>query len=150
MYLPFTRLRSRGRVENTRLQFTVAWLVRVAFLAISGVLLAQPADNAVNRSQAARTKPQVIYHLPSSKNAAALHSQAKGQNLAVDEGPASPQISRENPNASAPQVRPEASAPPPQQHQIKTSKPSSNRSVRPQSVKAKGQGSSRPNKARKK
>jgi hypothetical protein len=140
-------------MKNRGFQFRSAWLVRAALLAVSGAVLAQPAEKTANKPAAARTKPQVIYHLPSSSDSAAtLHSQAKGQNNSPPaEGPSvPPQISRGGPSASASPGRQEAATPTPKEQRIKRSKPPSNRSARPQSSKTKGHVNSPPNKAQKK
>jgi hypothetical protein len=121
-----------------------ASFVGVALLALDPAGFAQPTD----KPAAPRTKAQVIYHLPaSSANAAALHSQDKAQNsnpAAEGSPPATPQISHENPapSASAIPKRPESVAASPQQRQIKRTKESPNRSVRPQPAKTKGPGNS--------
>ena len=73
-----------------------------------------PAKTDANSSssQSARSKPQVIYHLPrSSTYSATLHSQAKTQNnlLPVDgQMPTSLQLSRSAANAEALEARQEA------------------------------------------
>jgi lipoprotein-anchoring transpeptidase ErfK/SrfK len=123
-------------MKNPGFQFRVAWLVLAAMLAVGGAGLAQPTEKAGNKS-AARTKPQVIYHLPSSSNyAATLHSQAKGQN--------------NNPPAEGPTPgRQETATPTPPGNVIKRSK-ASNRPARPPSLKSNGPGNSPANKARKK
>ena len=124
-----------------------AWLLGVAFLALTGTILAQPPETGPNKTPAARTKPQVIYHLPPKSNyAATLHSQAKGQNndLPIDSGmPASLQMSRANANAAAAQVQPEAATPPLRESSGKPLKLQSKRSFHSKpSVKAKGRGNS--------
>ena len=135
-------------MKNPRLHFKLSWLAWAALLVCGGAVLAQPSDPGANKKPVARTKPQVIYHLPPSSNyAATLHSQAKGQNndLPVDASmPISLQMSRANANAAAAQARQEAVAPPPQEHQIRRTRVPSNRSARPQSVKPKGPVQSRP------
>jgi hypothetical protein len=129
-------------------------LIFAASLALTGVVCAQPADQAPNKKPVARTKPQVIYHLPPSSNyAATLHSQAKAQNndLPIDgEMPTSLQISRANANAAAAQARQEAATPAPQKPQVARPKDPSHRSVRSQSVKAKGPARPHGNKSHKK
>jgi hypothetical protein len=130
-------------------------LIFAASLALTGAVCAQPSDQAPNKKPAARTKPQVIYHLPPSSNyAATLHSQAKSQNndLSIDSDmPTSLQISRANANAAAAQARQEAATPPPQeQPQVTRPKGPSHRSVRSQSSKAKGPARPHGNKSHKK
>jgi hypothetical protein len=153
MLYSFTRLRSRGRMETPGFQLRFACIIRAVPLAFCGAVLAQPIEKVADKSPKARTKPQVIYHLPSSSNyAATLHSQAKGQNNnpPAEGPPAPPQISRDTANAGTAQGRPETATPPSQEHRIQRSKPPSNRSARPQSVKTDGEGNSRPNKSHKK
>jgi hypothetical protein len=126
------------------------WLLWVALLALTGTVLAQPPETTANKTPAARTKPQVIYHLPPKSNyAATLHSQAKGQNndLPIDSSmPTSLQMSRANANAAAAQAQQDAATAPPNEPSGKSLKLQSKRSVhsRP-SVKAKGRGSSHGN-----
>jgi len=124
-----------------------AWLLWVALLALTGTVLAQPPETGPNKTPAARTKPQVIYHLPPSSNyAATLHSQAKGQNndLPIDSSmPTSLQMSRANANAAAAQAQPEAATPPLKEPSGKLPKLQSKRSFHSKpSVKAKGRGNS--------
>jgi hypothetical protein len=140
-------------MEIPGFQARFAWLVRAALLAFSGAVLAQATEKSADKSSKERTKPQVIYHLPSSSNyAATLHSQAKSQNNKPPaEGPQAPsQISDDNANTGTAQGQQQAAIPPPQEQRIKQSKAPSTRSARPQSLKTKAQGNSRPNKSHKK
>jgi hypothetical protein len=141
-------------MKDPGFQPILARLIFAASLALTGAICAQPADQAANKKPVARTKPQVIYHLPSSRNySATLHSQAKPQNndLPIDSDmPTSLQISRANANAAAAQARQEAATPPPQEQQITRPKGPSHRSVRSQSVKAKGPARPHGNKSHKK
>jgi hypothetical protein len=137
----------RGRMKDPGFQNTPAWLLWVALLALTGTVLAQPPETGPNKTPAARTKPQVIYHLPPSSNyAATLHSQAKGQNndLPIDSSmPASVQMSRANANAAAVQAQQEAATPPLKESSGKPPKLQSNRSFHSKpSVKVKGRGNS--------
>jgi hypothetical protein len=124
------------------------WLGWATLLALTGTLLAQPPD-ASKKMPVARSRPQVIYHLPStSGSAATLHSQAKGQHndLPIESGmPTSLQISRAHANAAASQAREEAVTPPPLERRVKP------RGVqRSHSAKGKGSSHSGPKKTHKK
>jgi hypothetical protein len=124
-----------------------AWLLGVAFLALTGTALAQPPATGPNKTPAARTKPQVIYHLPPKSNyAATLHSQAKGQNndLPIESSrPPSLQMSRANVNAAAGQPQQEAATPPLKEPSGKPPKLQSKPSFHTKpSVKVKGRGNS--------
>lgn len=56
-------------------------MICVGWLALANTVLAESPENGPHKSAGSRTRPQVIYHLPSASNyAATLHSQAKGQN----------------------------------------------------------------------
>lgn len=72
---------------------------------------ATPHENASKNPPSARSKPQVIYHLPpSSAYAATLHSQAKrqGNSLPIDSSmPTSLQMSRAAANSAAAEAQPE-------------------------------------------
>lgn len=130
------------------------WLLWVTLIALTGPVLAQPPETGPNKTPAARTKPQVIYHLPRSSNyAATLHSQAKGQNndLPIDSSmPASLQMSRANANAAAAPAQQEAAAPPLKESSGKTTKLQSKRSFHSKpSVKPKGRGNSHGNRNKK-
>jgi len=137
-------------MKNPGFENKPAWLGWVALLALSATVLAQPPETDPSKTPAARTKPQVIYHLPPSSNSAAtLHSQAKGQNndLSIDSSmPTSLQISRANANAAAAQSQQEAATAPVPQPTGKRPKLQSKRSLgsRP-SVKPKGRGNSHGN-----
>ena len=134
-------------MKDPRFPHKLVWLVAAALFAVPGPGFAQPPER-----NTARQKPQVIYHLPpSSSSAARLHSQAKGQNSdrPVDsDGPAAPQVSRENPNMSTAQAREQSvTAPPaeaPQQQirpqRLKREKSQSVRVARPHPGKGKGPG----------
>lgn len=78
-------------------------------VALSVTAVAQPPDMSPNSR--ARSKPQVIYHLPSSSSSAAtLHSQAKTPvaDLPIEgHMPTSLQMSRSNANAAQAQVQAE-------------------------------------------
>jgi hypothetical protein len=141
-------------MKDPGFQLILARLIFAASLALTGAVCAQPPDQTPNKKPVARTKPQVIYHLPPSSNyAATLHSQAKAQNndLPIDgDMPTSLQISRANANAAAAQARQEAPTPPPQKPQVAPPKGPSHRSVRSQSVKAKGPARPHGNKSHKK
>ena len=84
----------------------VRFLLVASTVTAPSVLLADPPESGGAKG-AARSKPQVIYHLPPASNyGATLHSQAKGQNntLPIDSDmPASLQTSRANANAAAAQ-----------------------------------------------
>ena len=136
-------------------QLILTRLIFAASLALTGAVCAQPPDQPPNKKPVARTKPQVIYHLPPSSNyAATLHSQAKAQNnndLPIDSDmPTSLQISRANANAAAAQARQQAATPPPQESPVSQPKGPSHRSVRSQSGKAKGPARPHGNKSHKK
>jgi hypothetical protein len=127
-------------MKNPRFHCKSVWLGWAALFALAGAVLAEPPDGSTKKP-VARSRPQVIYHLPSSSNSAAtLHSQAKGQNndLPVDGStPTSPQISRENSReqpVTSPPPKPTVKAP---------------RVQRSQSVKAKGSSHSGPRKSHK-
>jgi hypothetical protein len=141
-------------MKNPGFQFIFARLIFAAAIAVTGVVCAQPPDQASNKKPVARTKPQVIYHLPPSSNyGATLHSQAKAQNgdLPIDSDmPTSLQISRANANAAAAQTRQEAATPPPQKPQVAPPNGPSHRSVHSPSVKAKGPARPHGNKSHKK
>jgi hypothetical protein len=118
-------------MKGPSFQLRFTWLVWAALLPFSGVVSAQPTDNPAKKP-AARTKPQVIYHLPSSNYAATLHSQEKGQNPnppAEGPAPTSSQPPRENSNPGA------ATGP---SQELKHPKGPSN-----PSMKSKGRGNSR-------
>src|SRR6266404_6952498 len=117
---------------------TLAWFgCGAASLTLALTIRAEPPETASKKGAASWGQPQVIYHLPPSSNyAATLHSQAKGQNneLPIDDRmPTSLQMSRANANAAAAQARQEAVATPTPEQRIKRTRPSSNRSARPQS-----------------
>jgi hypothetical protein len=81
---------------------------------VSGEAPANPHENANKNQPSARSKPQVIYHLPpSSAYAATLHSQAKRQGtlLPIDSSmPTSLQMSRAAANSAA-EAQPEPAPP---------------------------------------
>ena len=134
-------------MKNPGFQNKPVWLLWVAFFALTGTVLAQPPETGPNKTPVARTKPQVIYHLPPKSNyAATLHSQAKGQNndFPIDSGmPASLQMSRANANAAAAQAQQAAGTPPLKEPNGKQPKLQSKRSFHGKpSVKAKGRGNS--------
>lgn len=89
------------------------------------VVAAGPSES--KKPQAARAKPQVIYHLPPASNyAAALHSQAKTQRdtLPVDSNmPASLQMANGAANDAAASAKPEHVAPPRQVTESAKSRP---------------------------
>jgi hypothetical protein len=128
-------------MKNPGFHCKSVWLGWAALFALAGAVLAEPPDVSTKKP-AARPRPQVIYHLPSSSNsAAALHSQAKGQNsdLPVDGStPTSPQISRGN-------AREQPVTSPPPKPMVKAPK-----GQHSQSVKAKGSFHSGPRKSHKK
>jgi hypothetical protein len=135
-------------MKNPGFHCKSVWLGSAALFALAGAILAEPPDVSTKKP-AARPRPQVIYHLPSSSNsAAALHSQAKGQNgdLPIDSStPKSLQISRGNANAPAAQTREQPMTSPPPEPRVKRP-----RVQRSQSVKAKGSFHSGPRKSHKK
>jgi hypothetical protein len=148
-------------MKNPGFQQKVVWILAAALFAVGGPGFAQPPESSPNTRAVARSKPQVIYHLPpSSDYAARLHSQAKGQNndLPIDgDMPTSLQMSRSNANAAAAKARQEAAtAPPPEQRpqprpqQVKRPKAQSVRAAKPPSMKAKGHGHGGPKKSHKK
>jgi hypothetical protein len=127
-----------------------------AFIARAEQPPAAPPPPAESKSSPpARTKPQVIYHLPrSSAYAATLHSQAKGQSnaLPIDSSmPTSLQMSRAAANEAAAQSQqgPSASSPDSaaaaRKRTVKRAKVQSNRPpVRSQAFpKSRGPGHSR-------
>jgi hypothetical protein len=142
-------------MKNPGLQLKLIRSLAAALFVAAGPGFAQPPETAPNKRTNAKSRPQVIYHLPSSSSAATLHSQAKGPNT---EAPSENGNSRQNPNPSPPQARLEAVAAPPQeshpkarsQPQMKRSKTTTVRSARPPSTKAKGSGSGGPKKSHKK
>jgi hypothetical protein len=105
---------------------------------------ANPHENANKNPPSARSKPQVIYHLPpSSAYAATLHSQAKrpGNSLPIDSSmPTSLQMSRAAANSAA-----EAQ---PEQAPSSNSSESENASVRKRVVKSKATSSHTPARSR--
>jgi hypothetical protein len=135
-------------MKNPGFQCKSVWLGSAALFALAGAVLAESPDVSTKKP-AARPRPQVIYHLPSSSNSAAtLHSQAKGQNsdLPTDTSmPKSPPISRGNANAPAAQAREQPMTSPPPEPRVKPRKVQ-----RFQSVKVKGSSHSGPKKSHKK
>ena len=133
-------------MKDPGFQLILARLIFAASLALTGAVCAQPPDQAPNKKPVARTKPQVIYHLPPSSNyAATLHSQAKGQNndLPVDSSmPTSLQIPRPNANPAAARAQPEPVTPSLKEPSGKRPKLQSKRSFH---SKPKGQGNSHGN-----
>jgi hypothetical protein len=119
-----------------------------ALFALASAVLAQPPD-APTKKPVSRPRPQVIYHLPSSSNsAAALHSQAKGQNNDLPIAgsmPTSLQTSHANANAAAAQAREQPVTSPSPDAEIKRPK-----SQRSQPAKAKGASHPGPKKPHKK
>ena len=147
-------------MKDPGFQLILARLIFAASLALTGAVCAQPPDQGPNKKPVARSKPQVIYHLPPSSNyAATLHSQAKSQNndLPIESDmPTSLQISRANANAAAAQARQEAArqeAATPSPHQeskITRPKGPSHRSMHSQSGKTRGPARPHGNKSHKK
>jgi hypothetical protein len=131
-------------------------LVRILLASSAAVALRAMAESPDSgpAKNTARSKPQVIYHLPpASRYGPTLHSQAKGQNndLPIDSSmPTSLQISRANANAAAAQQQ-QTPAPSFQQRSV-TPKLKSNRSQpRPRSfARPRGSGNPHANKHHKK
>lgn len=96
------------------------WLLCAAFASLAVTVFAEAPD-LVPKKAPARSRPQIIYHLPPASNSAAtLHSQAKGRNndLPVDSSmPTSLQMSHARANEAAAaaeqQQTPVPSPPPP-------------------------------------
>ena len=147
-------------MKDPGFRLILARIIYAALFVLPGPVYAQPPEQGVIKKPVARTKPQVIYHLPPASNySATLHSQAKTQNndLPIDgDMPTSLQISRANANAAAAEARQEAATPSPrpqpqpQQSQVTRSKGPSHRSMRSPSVKAKGPARPHGNKSHKK
>ena len=142
-------------MKNPGFQQTMVRILAAALFVVARPGFAQPPETSSNKKATAKSRPQVIYHLPSSSSAATLHSQAKGPSPdAPNDNNNSPQTSRPNPNPTAPQVPPEvAHAPTPKvqkQQRVKPPKVQSVRAAKPPSMKAKGQGHGGPKKSHKK
>ena len=133
-------------MKNPGFQFSLVQFICAMLFALSAGLRAETPTSAPevqpNKvSPAARTKPQVIYHVrPASNYAATLHSQQKTQSneLPIDSSmPTSLQLSRANANAEA-RAQQEAAI---REREQKRPKIEKNQVKRPQfSVKPKGHG----------
>ena len=103
-------------------------------MAVALRAMAESPDSGPAKNTA-RSKPQVIYHLPpASKYSSTLHSQAKGQNneLPIDSSmPASLQMSRANANAAAAAAQQQQTPAPSVERKAPRPKIKSNRSQTP-------------------
>jgi hypothetical protein len=113
-YLNFPRVAGLPRtMKNPGFTVRLIRLLFVGWTAVALTAMAEPPDNG--KKAAARTRPQIIYHLPPASNyAATLHSQAKTQNneLPVDSSmPTSLQSANSNANAAQQQATPRPTAP---------------------------------------
>jgi len=107
-------------MKNPGFNPKLIWLLCAAFALLAVTVFAE-APELVPKKAPARSRPQIIYHLPPASNsAAALHSQAKGRDndLPVDSRmPTSLQISHTRANEAAAaaeqQQTPLPSPPPP-------------------------------------
>ena len=133
-------------MRNPGFQLSLIPFVCAPLFALSAMLRAEPPTSApvVQQSKvppAARTKPQIIYHVrPASNYAATLHSQQKTQNndLPIDgDMPTSLQLSHSNANAEA-RAQHEAAVVERNRTRPKIEKSPGKRS--PFSVKSKGHG----------
>jgi len=133
-----------------RLQISFVRLVGAMIFALAGTLHAETPPNSSEtravKTQRARTRPQVIYHVrPASNYAATLHSQEKTETneLPVDRGTApSPQVPRENPNPPAVGAMPRPEAMPKQRPGTRPKAQKKQMARPPMSVKSKGHGHS--------
>lgn len=121
-----TRLLCHGRMKIPGFTLKLVSVVTAGFSAWAVTALAQPAGTGPNKN--GRSRPQVIYHLPTASHyGATLHSQAKGQNyeLPIDSDmPTSLQNSRANANAAAQQQQTQTPTPaPPPSLQEPSAKP---------------------------
>jgi hypothetical protein len=151
-YFGLTRLFS-ANMKNPGFNPKMIWLVCAAFAALAVTVLAQPPD-IIAKKAPARSRPQVIYHLPpASSSAATLHSQAKGRNSdlpADSDMPTSLSHGKANEAAAAAQQQ-QTPTPQPQQPALNTRVQSNPSQARPRSSgKSSGHGNSQGHKSHKK